>query len=214
MSDDTSPKHLIVLVADKNMELAVRGLLDRTGALALQMIEADIYVHPLRDPGCLRRSPDFLRDFHKQYVHALVMFDREGCGDRGVGRDELELDVERRLSDAGWIGRAAAVVLEPELEAWVWSDSPEVDQVLGWVGVQPNLRSWLEDEGFVKPGEMKPVRPKEAVERALRRSRKRRSSSIYFELARRVSVQRCTDPAFEKLKATLQRWFPASPAKA
>jgi hypothetical protein len=33
------------------------------------------------------------------------------------------------LFTSGWENRAAAVVLDPELEIWVWSDSPEVEAV-------------------------------------------------------------------------------------
>jgi hypothetical protein len=62
-------------------------------------------------------------------------------------------------------------------------------------------------EGYTQQGEVKPKRPKEALEQALRLARKSRSSSIFRQLAQRVSVKRCTDPAFLKFKATLQRWF-------
>jgi hypothetical protein len=40
--------------------------------------------------------------------------------------------------------------------------------------------------------------------------RKPRSSAIYLELARSVSTDRCTDPAFLKLKRCLREWFPPS----
>jgi hypothetical protein len=40
--------------------------------------------------------------------------------------------------------------------------------------------------------------------------RKGRSSAIFFELAQRVSVNRCIDPAFLKFKNTLRQWFPAA----
>ncbi len=42
----------------------------------------------------------------------------------------------------------------------------------------------------------------------LRTARKPRSSSIYLELARSVGTERCTDPAFLKLKRCLREWFP------
>ncbi len=45
------------------------------------------------------------------------------------------------------------------------------------------------------------------MERILRLNHRPRSSSIYRELARKVSLQRCQDAAFLKLKAVLAEWF-------
>lgn len=204
-----SVSDLIVLVANKDMELTVSGLLERPQALAMRTVAFDVYRHPQRDPGCRLRSADFLRSFSRQYANALVMFDREGCGGGEARRQEIESAVEERLGGAGWQGRAAAIVVDPELESWVWSDSPEVARVLGWEAAATSLRTWLENEGIRDRGEPKPRRPKEAMERALRHARRPRSSSLFFELARRVSVRRCTDPAFEKFKHTMQGWFPS-----
>lgn len=71
------------------------------------------------------------------------------------------------------------------------------------------MKDWLVEKGFLDAGAIKPARPKEAVELVLRTARKPRSSSIYFELAQSVSTDRCTDPAFLKLKSCLRGWFPA-----
>jgi hypothetical protein len=136
-----------------------------------------------------------------------VIFDREGCGRQQLGRELLETEVEQRLAASGWGDRAAAVAIDPELEIWVWSDSPEVDAALGWSGRDPSLSNWLVAEGFRNANERKPREPKRAVEEALRIARKRRSSAIYEQLAKRVGLQRCADVAFLKLTATLQRWF-------
>lgn len=199
---------LVVLLADKDMEVTVSGLLARSQALAIRTISVDIYRHPQRDPGCRLRSADFLRSFSRQYRYALVMFDREGCGGGEATRQELESAVEERLRVTGWQDRASAIVIDPELENWVWSDSPEVTRVLGWETATPSLMRWLENEGFAQRGDTKPRQPKEAMERALRYARKPRSASLFFELASRVSVQRCADPAFTKFKLTMQKWFP------
>jgi hypothetical protein len=208
MTDGVPEKDLVILVADGQMEFAVRGLLTRNEAIGFQKLSVDIHVHPNKDPGCLLRGHDFLRPFYRQYRHAIIMLDREGCGREGASRQELENELEKQLSTAGWDERAAAIVLDPELEVWVWSDSPEVDAVLGWACKTPRLAEWLKNEGYSTSGQTKPNRPKEAMERALRLARKGRSSAIFFELAQRVSVNRCIDPAFLKFKNTLREWFP------
>jgi hypothetical protein len=83
-----------------------------------------------------------------------------------------------------------------------------VAQVLGWRDGLDDLKKWLAGhaEQFNELG--KPSDPKRAVERVLRQMRTPRSSSIYRQLAERVSTQRCRDLAFEKFKSTLQAWFP------
>lgn len=199
---------IIFLVADKNMEAAVQGLISRPESLQARTVEAVIRTHPEKDPGCYLRAHDFLRPFCSRYAHAIVIFDREGCGNEVKLREELEAEVENRLAKNGWTVRSRAVVIAPELETWVWSDSSEVDRALGWMGRDPALRPWLNEEGFLQQGETKPDRPKEAVEAALRLVRKPRSSAMYRDLAESVSFRRCIDPAFQKLVTTLQTWFP------
>ncbi len=204
-------KDLVLLVPDKNIEYTVKGVLTRYQALGIRQLvyqqDFDCFVHPEHDPGCLRTSENFLRPLANQYEHALVLFDREGCGKDHLSREVIEQEVEDRLSQSGWNNRAKVIVLDPEIETWVWSDSSHVDKVLGWEGKQPDLRTWLQSQSFLFPGQLKPERPKEAMQSALRQSGKSRSSALYFQLAEKVSLNRCVDPAFLKLKAILQQWF-------
>ncbi len=204
-------KDLVALVADANIEAVVDCLLGmRTDSLRISRISCDIFVHPDRDPGCLHRSHDLLRPMAGAYCHALVMFDRYGCGQEVCPPTELEARVRQQLSANGWDDRAEVIVLDPELEIWVWSDSPQVDRSLGWEGKKPDLRTWLQMEGLWAPGNAKPADPKAAVERALQHVRTPRSSSIYRELAARVSIDRCRDFAFLAFRRHLQRWFPTT----
>lgn len=203
-------KNLIVLAADKNMEFAVRGILSRHQSLGIAPVSYDIRVHPAHDPGCLGQSHSFLRPFAKRYSYALVVFDREGCGRDELSREHLEKEVEERLARNGWDNRSAVIVPDPELEIWIWSDSPNVDKVLGWKNRHPALRNWLKKNGFTQEVQAKPKRPKEAAESALRIVKKARSSSLYFQIAQEVSFDRCNDPAFLKLKKRLKKWFSAS----
>lgn len=103
-------------------------------------------------------------------------------------------------------------MIEPELEAWVFSDSPHVAEALGWSGRTPDLATWLREGGFWEPGRVKPEDPKRAVDEALREARVRRSSSIYRTLAGKVSLQRCRDASFLNLRGVLQQWFPIATA--
>jgi hypothetical protein len=208
MTQGAYERDLVVLTADKNMKFALQGLLNRSEALQIRPIKAVFYIHPESDPGCLLRADAFLRPFINHFPHAIVMFDREGSGRQHKMREELEEEVFAGLSRSGWEDRASVIVIDPELENWVFSESPEVDTAMGWAGRNPSLRLWLKAQGFLMPDQAKPSRPKEAMEAALRHVRIPRSSSIYGRLAEHVGLGRCTDRAFLKLITTLQSWFP------
>lgn len=207
MSNAPDQKDLIVLVADKDAELTVKGLLPRHQAFGIRPISKDVYSHPEHDPGCLLRGHEFLRSFIHRYAYAIVMLDREGCGKDAVPGEDLEKEIEERLADAGWKDRSTAIVLDPELEIWVWAESPQVDAILGWEGRQPDLRTWLVTRQFIQEKHTKPQQPKSALEKALREVRQPRSSAIYGQLAKQVSFRHCIDRAFVKFWTTLQHWF-------
>jgi hypothetical protein len=200
---------LVVLVADKNMEAALRGMLGRASALGIHNVEFDIFVHPRRDPGCAREAHLFLRPLAADYRHALVVLDHQGSGREHVTPTALAEEVTQQLALAGWGNRAIAVAIAPELEVWVWSPSPHVADCLGWGGRRPDLHTWLAATGYWREGEPKPRAPKEALEAALREIRQPRSSALYAELATRVSLRGHTEPAFVALAQALQTWFPA-----
>jgi len=199
---------LVVLVADDNYSAAVIGFLGRCASLGIRDVRFTIYVHPWHDPGCLRNGHELLRLHQRKSSHALVMFDRLGCGQEGRAREELERAVEERLRTSGWGGRGAAICVDPELECWVWSASPRVGAALGWRSHQPELRSWLQGRGLWTAGRAKPDDPKRAVEEALHEVRKARSSAIYGQLSRKVGLRACQDPAFLRLCSILRDWFP------
>lgn len=203
-------KDLVLLVADTDAKAALCALLTRPPALGIRNITADVFVHPEHDPGVFLRAENLLRQFLQSHRYAMAVFDREGSGREELSPQELEEDLKRRLSGSGWGDRARAVAIDPELEAWVWSGSRHVAHALGWSG-PGELHRWLTAHGFVNPCApqgTKPSRPKEAMEAALHQARVPRSSAIYADLARKVSVERCRDSSFCRLRDTLRQWFP------
>ncbi len=199
-----STSDLLVLVPDRDMDVTLRGLLSRSEDLGIRPLRSEVFTHPHHDPGVLNEAHEFLRPFLRQFDYSLVLFDREGCGRENLSAPQLEDLVRRRLERNGWDGRAGVVVLDPELEIWVWASSPIVTRVLGLS--HSELKGLLQS-GYVESGSSKPRRPKEAMEAALRMSRTPRSSSLYGTLAKSVPLDMCTDPAFMRLKKILQNWF-------
>jgi hypothetical protein len=201
------PTDLVLLVADKNIEHGLRGLLGRPLALGIRPVGSKIYVHPQRDPAPAQKPHELLRQFSSDYDKALVVFDHKGCGRENRSATQLEEDVRQLLSVNGWDSRGDAIVIVPELEAWVFATSSQVETCLTWSG-PISLRKWLEAEGLWSPQHVKPADPKTALERALVKLRRPRSSAIYEDLARSVGFAQCQDLAFNRFKTVLQRWFP------
>ena len=110
-------------------------------------------------------------------------------------------------------------MIDPEVEVWVWSDSPEVARVLGWGSDFRALRAWLTSRRLWLPRRRrKPQDPKNddakgdgSGEEPSRKAR--RSSSKFHDLATTVDFSGCSDPAFVELTRTLRdAWFPLDEA--
>ena len=203
-------KELVVLAADKDIEHTLKGLFERhPSSLGIQSIKADIFVEPEHDPACALRGVDFLSNYSNNYKHALLVFDHKGSGRESVPAQDLQKNLNEKFAQSTWgRERARAIVLAPELEAWIWSNSPHVDDAAGWKGRKPDLRAWLVEKGWLRQGEHKPEYPKEAFEAALREARMPRSASLYRKIASNVSLERCTDKTFGEFRKILQNWFP------
>ena len=211
MSRHAESKRLVVLVPDADIEQSMKGLLTRTDNLNIAPVEFEITRHVNRDSGCRSSASIYLRPYLNWCRYALVVFDRDGCGS-SRSRLEIQLAVERDLARNGWDNRAKAVVIDPEIEAWVWSDSPEVARVMGWGSDFPALREWLASEELWPLDRRKPQNPKRAMREAMQKAgiarKARRSSSKFHDLAATVDFSGCSDPAFMELERTLRAWFP------
>ena len=206
---DAQPQDLVVLAADKHISDSLETLLDqRQGDLGIRKLSYHVRRHPHKDPGCRTEAAEFLRPLNKQYKYALVVFDLEGCGSRDVP-EKIRENVEADLGRNGWRERSKVIIIDPELEAWVWSRSGRVAEVLGWGTDFKSLEQWLIDKGFWKAGCAKPQDPKRALKAVLRHKKKRPISAALFKnLTASIRFNACCDTAFNELKQTLRIWFP------
>ncbi|MCP4405897.1 MAG: hypothetical protein GY801_52460 [bacterium] len=201
-------KDLVVLVADKNAQFVLDGLLPRHQAFRIAPMTYDVYIHPHRDPGVYRASGDFLRPFQQQYRYALILLDREGSGQEQKTAEQIATEIKATVENNGWGGRAEAISFDPELEIWAWVQSSHLATCLGWDKLS-SLHDYVQIQGYWQTDQPKPQRPKEAFEAALKEKRIQRSSAIYKDLASKASFRDCREPSFLKFKNMLQRWFPA-----
>lgn len=200
---------LVVLVPDLDIAGTVEGLLNRPETVGARPVLFSITRHLRRDSGCRSGAAERLREYIRDYRYTIVLFDKHGCGNPRERRESIRDDVELRLSRNGWRDRCRAIVIEPELEAWIWNGSREVPSILGWNGDYGSLRNWLTSRRLWAADTLKPADPKQALKAVLRRTRKPLSASLYRRLAETVIVRRCVDPAFNEFRATLKQWFPS-----
>ncbi len=198
-------KDLIFLVADKNAQFALTGALGRPEALAIHPVEFEFRVHPGRDGGVRKSGPELLALEHRRFSHALLLLDFEGSGSESDDARALETELDARLRPV-WNSRAKAIVIEPELDIWMWGSDNAIEEVIGWPAGE-GIREWLSKSGFTFQTNQKPSRPKEALESALRLIRRPRSSALYQRIAEKISLRHCNDPCFHRLREQLVAWF-------
>jgi len=209
MKDD-----LVVVVADGGIEQAIRGMLARPQALRIRPLNGVVFPNLKElDAGTYTRGHELAALYKDTHQHALIVFDLDWEGRPSSNPSKLEDAVEKSLA-AEWGPRGRCVVIDPELEVWVWSDSPHVAMSLGWDGM-PELKQWLGSKGLWNAADPKPADPKEAYLAAIKAKRVQKSNANFRALAETVSLHRCKDRSFQRLGDILRGWFPqaqASPA--
>lgn len=211
-------RDLFIVVADLDAENTVRTLLsDRQEALGVQINfnpdsppQGDMLRYVGRDSGCYKDATDVLRPPQVTHDHAILLFDRHGSGAEQQDAGAIEAAVEQRLVNSGWDSdRIAVVVIDPELEAWVWAGSRHVEDALGWSDDRGGLRPFLTAAGLWSDDARKPDDPKLAMQKALAEKSRPAGARLFSDLAGRAGLARCSDRAFRKFTDTLRRWFPA-----
>ncbi|MBL8214450.1 MAG: hypothetical protein JNK87_27255 [Bryobacterales bacterium] len=159
---------MLAVVADKSIEEVLKCLLKRYQAFGTAPLLQDFRVFripKMTDGAILKRSHLYLIDARRNETAAMVICDRHGSG-AGGSREELEARIEANIRQSGAFSECCAIVIDPELENWIWTKSPRLDQAIGW-NRQPKLRHWLVQEGLLEVDAVKPANPKLALERAL-----------------------------------------------
>lgn len=199
---------LVVLVADKNMQFALQGVLKRPQALGIRRVTHQFRVHIGRDGGVRSSGPEMLEIERTRFSHALLILDYEGCGATNTSALAVEDALDQRLERV-WGKAGKAIVVSPEIDAWMWGSDTVLRQVLSWP-LKENIRDWLRQRGFEFGAHQKPLRPKEALDAMRLVHRLPRSSAVYEKITGRISLQNCSDQAFQRLRTQLQSWFPSA----
>ena len=212
-------RDIIFHLADDHMETGMRAFFQRDDwqhALGCHRfdIDADSPVDLFRvaghtDPGLWKHAHENLAAFRDKYRHAVIVLDADF--DPYPGADVLHQDITRAMIAADWEeGQFAVVVIQPELEAWLWAANVNVAIAFGHQDFTA-LRNTLEAEGLWTPGEPKPNDLKRARDRAAKLGGKKTGGPIFKGVFGSISskaLNQCVEPGFKTLQEAVQRWFP------
>ena len=202
-------------VVDTNMAEAFKGFLSRPqfhqslgcGAFEFDSLQDIARAEGKTDGGLWRHAGGLCKGYLQTHRKLVVCLDRDFGG--SPGQAKIRLDIEGQLVAVGWQpGDFKVLVIDPELEQWIWQPNINVDQALGHKG-NMSLRLELQASGDWPAGQAKPTNPKEVLESIVKKNlRGNRSSALYSKITSKVSVNNCQDGEFQALRQQLQVWFP------
>src|SRR5207248_1007493 len=139
------------LFADGQMEQTFKGFLERESfhlSLGTRPFTYDNIVdRQNNDPGVYKRGHELLHRFYGECHHAIAVLDNEWEG--SPGPEIIQRHMKENLARKGWRKEdVEIIVIVPELEIWLWQDSPHVAAAFRFDHpLQPSLKKWLEVRG-------------------------------------------------------------------
>lgn len=161
------------------------------------------------DGGLWQHAHDNLAPFRQRYRHAMIVLDADF--DPHPGAESLVREISANLLAAGWPEDAfRVVVIDPELEAWLWAPNVNVAMAFGHDDFKEMQRMLAErnlwDEASPKPNDLKEARDV-AAKLGGRRTAGPIFRSVFAGISRRA-CDLCEESGFRSLRAALQTWFP------
>jgi len=214
------PKRDVVFhLADGNMEAGFRAFFARDDwhhALGCRRFtidpdsERDIFRKGGQtDGGLWKHAHTNLTPFRALYDHAVIILDADF--DPHPGAKVLCKDIAKGMTSAGWAPDSfCVVVIDPELEAWLWAPNQNVALAFGFDSIE-ELRTPLEQENLWEAGKPKPGDLKAARDRAAKLGGKKTGGPLFKGVFGGISSRalgKCVEPGFKTMRKALQTWFP------
>ncbi len=206
-SDELSPSNLdlVALVPDVHIDAIIRALVQRLWPqISFRSVKAK------GDPDVFHQAAERLRRFIRQAHYALVILDFRWARPSDLETShQVRENLKDRLSQSGWQDRCEVVVIDPEIEIWLWADVRTLARA-----IEPEHEN--EILKLLPQGSVKPRNPKEELDRVISqinrdyRVRAKRDTRLYERFAWEIPkkrLERCADPAFQHLRSALSSWF-------
>lgn len=203
-------RDVVFYVADGTMEAVFQKFLGKgafEGRLGCKSFSYDIARDPRSTDGGLHRRAHLLLEGYKNtHEKVVVVLDQQFGGE--LPAEQVRQDIEANLEKSGWAtGSYAVIVIDPELEVWLWQDNGHVEHAVGYKG-QKRLREHLADIGEWPNDQAKPSDPKASIQKLIKSNRAGPPMVVYSNIASNVSAKRCVDGAFQSMVDQLGGWFP------
>lgn len=212
-------KDVIFHIADAHMESGFRAFFSRDDwhfTLGCHRFDIDpdsnedIYRRGgYTDGGLWKHAHNNLAPFRERYRYAVIVLDADF--EPHPGAEVLHADISANMQSAGWhMDSFQVVVIQPELEAWLWAPNLNVAQAFGHADFD-QMKAVLAAEDWWNEGEPKPSDLKAARDRAARLGGKRTGGPIFkgvFNGLSKRACDRCVEPGFIAMRTALQTWFP------
>ena len=212
---------LAIHVADNSMDKSLKAFFERPDwpevlDCARFSIDPtnpeDIFRIPkYKDHGVWKNAAKNLANHFGRFERTVIILDEHF--DPSPGAAQIRADVEKDMLAAGWPRENfEVIVIQPMMEAWLWTDDDSVATAFGIASFAP-LRNQFIERGLWNFGEWKP-KPEnmkevtaEAMKAGWRLMRDILFTTVFSEL-QKEAVDQCIEPGFVLLRETLQRWFP------
>lgn len=172
--------------------------------------ERDIYRRGgYTDGGLWRHAHSNLAPFLGEYRHAVIVLDADFEPHPGV--ETLREDITNNMRAAGWDEDSfCVVVIDKELEAWLWAPNLNVAQAFGHDDFD-KMRDALAAKNLWNAGAAKPNDLKAARNLASKLGGRKTGGPIFRSVFGSISSRacdRCQEAGFNTLRTALQTWFP------
>jgi hypothetical protein len=215
-------RDVIFHLADPNMEAGFRAFFARDdwhyvlGCSRFKIdpeSEQDIYrLGGETDGGLRKRAHTNLTLFQHLYRHAVIVLDADFKPSPGA--EALQKEISANMLAAGWSQDAfCVVVIDKELEAWLWAPNINVAKAFGHEDFEA-MRRALADKKLWDAGSPKPNDLKAARDLAARLGGRKTGGPLFrgvFSGMSKRACDLCQESGFVTLRSALQRWFPPDP---
>ncbi len=208
MGNSVSGVDLFVVMEGRRDRAVMEAVLNRPYDLGIQPIT---YEFDLRFSAVRTGGPDAGRERRGEFRYVICLWDHQGSGEENKPPSRVQGEVQARLNRNTLKGFSKALVIDPELEIWLWRDRTAIASILE---VDENrLTEWLNDwrqAQFPKQTVETLLQqfPKEALEEVMRRAGEKPDAALYGRITAIANLQRWSkEPSFRRLCSTLRKWF-------
>ena len=209
-------KDLIIRVADADMERFLHAILNKPKALGIRPIQFDIErnTDARGDSGMRANGVELTRMDKDDYHKEVLMWDYQGCGhEHKKSAQIVATETQDHLDRISWQDNSAVIIIEPELERWLWYCEQAIAAHLQKTVTE--LQQWSEtyaNQQNMSLADLKESDPKGLfVYIVCTRLRRTRTPRNYEQIGKHASIKNLqTCESFRQFIKTLQTWFPPS----